>query len=233
MRTVRSMKSTTRTVAATLGTILVAGGLVSCAATSSDPGVSSGPSSTAEATVDLSSLPVSTMAASWVVDMGNPNKVAGLVDYVFVAHVISADGTTYSNVVTMPVEGGGTKTVGTPMSHYTVEVIDNIKGKLKKNEPIPVTKEGGIAMDHKSIYLFEGDQFPQPGSYYIMMASGQTDGSLLNIGGPGTTITLNATTKAEIVSSDTYKAYVKAVQNQIPLNMNRQHFKSKYDDSGA
>jgi len=179
-----------------------------------------------EISANADALPVSTMEASFVVDMNDTNATVGLVDYVFAAKVISQDGVRYLDVTTVRTEDG-VKQVGSPYTQYTVEVIDNIKGKLKKNQPFPVLKEGGLAMDGASVYLFEGDQLPVAGAYYILLGNAQPDGSII-LSGPNTTVTLDAGSKQEIVSSDAYKQYAKAVQNQTPFSRDRS--KSTYEE---
>jgi len=219
------MRSTT-VVGAGLAAALVFAGLVACA---SDPAESAPASvwvSSTDLSADTDALPVSIMEASFVVDMGDKPSVVGLVDYVFAAKVISRDGVIYRDVTTVRTENG-VKQVGEPYTQYTVEVIDNIKGTLKKNQPMPILKEGGVAMDGASVYLFEGDQLPKADSYFIFLGLAQPDGSI-TISGPNTTVTLNATSKHAIVSSDAYKQYAQAMRNEIPFKRDRST--SKYEE---
>ncbi len=59
------------------------------------------------------------------------NEVVGLVDYVFVAKVIHNEGTIYKDVVMIEDKEGIPKELGSP---YTIEVVDNIKGRLLSKE---------------------------------------------------------------------------------------------------
>jgi hypothetical protein len=96
-------------------------------------------------------------------------------------------------------------------------VIDNLKGKLKKNTPLPIFKEGGIAMDQASVYLYEDDELPRTGSYYIFLGFAQPDGSII-VSGPNSNILIDASNQQEIVSSPQYQRYTQAVRNEIPFD---------------
>ncbi|MDR0488886.1 MAG: hypothetical protein LBG99_05740 [Propionibacteriaceae bacterium] len=173
-----------------------------------------------EMEVDVSTLPIDRIRASYVIDVGNKNEVAGLADYVFAGRVISNNKTIYEDVIEMETEEGGTRLVGSPYTEYTIEVVDNIKGKLKKNKPITMLKDGGVSMDLDAVFLYEADELPEPGRYYIFIGFAQSDGALL-ISGPGSNLLLTAKNKQEIVSSDEYKAYKKAVQNEVKFDRER------------
>ena len=182
---------------------------------------------TADLGVDISRLPIDYLHGSFSIDVSDKDANVGVADYVFVARVISDDKTIYKDVVTMEAQAGGTKQVGDPYTQYTVEVIDNIKGKLKKNQPIQILKYGGITMDKQSVVVFEDDEMPQENHYYIFLGLGQPDGSLL-VMGPYSNQLLDVASKQEIVSSSDYTAYKKAVQNEIKYTRNR--FPSIYED---
>ncbi len=222
-----------RKIAMAISLAAILTGTSSCGSPADVPGssVSLGPVGAAE--TDLGPLPISPMDGSFVVDMENPDATVGLVDYVFVAQVLSYDGVKYPDLTTMPRDDGSFEQVGTPYSEYTIEVIDNLKGKLKKNQPLPIVKEGGIALNEKSVYLFEDDQLPQPGAFYIFLGFAQSDSSMLGggsilISGPNSSVPLDANSKSQIVSSREYKDYVKAVKNQILFE--RERAKSQYEE---
>lgn len=176
--------------------------------------------------VDTNKLPVESSAASYVVDIDNKNETVGLVDYLFVAKVLSNDKTIYKDVITMETENGS-KEVGSPYTQYTIEVMDNIKGKLKKNKPFQILKDGGVDHNLEKVILDEGDMLPQENKYYIFLGFAQKDGSLL-ISGPNSNIPLDADNKQQIVSSKEYKEYKKAEKEQEPFKRDRS--KCKFEE---
>lgn len=133
---------------------------------------------------NVSNLPIHQMHASFVYDTDNIREAVGICDYVFVAKVVSCDGTEYRNVITTEDEKGNPKEVGSPYTNYTIQVLENIKGELITDKPIPIVKQGGISEKQDAIYLFENDSLPSENSIYIFLAYAQEDGSLL-IGIPG------------------------------------------------
>jgi hypothetical protein len=183
---------------------------------------------TVEAHVNISELPIQPMRGSFVIDVNNKKETVGLSDYVFVGKVVSNKGTIYKDIVTMEDENGKPKDVGSPYTNYTIEVIDNIKGKLRKNSPFEILKQGGVTQDNKAIYVFENDTLPEEGKYYIFLGYAQKDGSIL-ISGPNSNTLLNASDKQDIVSSAVYKAYKDAFQNQI-TKVQRERYTSKFEE---
>lgn len=107
------------------------------------------------------------MHASFVYDTDNIREAVGICDYVFVAKVVSCDGTEYRNVITTEDEKGNPKEVGSPYTNYTIQVLENIKGELITDKPIPIVKQGGISEKQDAIYLFENDSLPSENSIYI------------------------------------------------------------------
>ena len=89
-----------------------------------------------------------------MVDVTNPAEIVGWGDYVFVARVESELRTEYTN---LRQNEDGTIT-GKPYTVYSITVLENIKGELRKNEPIEFFKHGGVNYDGLSISLLEGDQ---------------------------------------------------------------------------
>lgn len=109
---------------------------------------------------NVSNLPIHQMHASFVYDTDNIREAVGICDYVFVAKVVSCDGTEYRNVITTEDEKGNPKEVGSPYTNYTIQVLENIKGELITDKPIPIVKQGGISEKQDAIYLFENDSLP-------------------------------------------------------------------------
>ncbi|MBJ6361400.1 hypothetical protein ACFOQM_08880 [Paenibacillus sp. GCM10012307] len=95
--------------------------------------------------VDTNNLPIFPIRGSFVYDVNNKNEAVGIVDYVFVGKVVRNGGTIYKNIVTMENENGKPKEVGTPYTKYSIQVIENIKGKLKNS--VDVLKHGGVSQD--------------------------------------------------------------------------------------
>lgn len=76
---------------------------------------------------DNKELPVNYIHGDYVIDMQNPKEVIGLGDYVFVAQVNEELETEYRNVKEV-----GSKKIATPYTIYSITVIDNLKGNIKK-----------------------------------------------------------------------------------------------------
>lgn len=105
-------------------------------------GLANSMQSDAASDVDINSLPIYPMRASFVYNTNDIREAVGICDYVFVGEVISCDGTQYRNIVTMEDDYGNPKEVGSPYTNYTVNVIENIKGELVTEQPILITKQG-------------------------------------------------------------------------------------------
>lgn len=167
--------------------------------------------------VDVSEIPISVIEASWLYDIYNVNKKVGVSDYVFVADVITVGETEYRSVWQNN-EDGEIKTYGDPYTHFTVKVVDNIKGSLITGESIELVKDGGVSMDKSVLVLYEGDKLPEQGKRYIFLATAQNDGSLL-ISGP---------TSNPEYSDELCEQYREAYRNEeVPLE--RPRFSSRYD----
>ena len=74
---------------------------------------------------NVSNLPIHQMHASFVYDTDNIREAVGICDYVFVAKVVSCDGTEYRNVITTEDEKGNPKEVGSPYTNYTIQVLED------------------------------------------------------------------------------------------------------------
>lgn len=111
-------------------------------------------------------------------------------------------------------ENGNVVEIGTPYTHYTVQVVENLKGTLQTEQTIRLVKDGGIEQNQKFLCLHEDDVLPEAGSAYIFRAYTQEDGSLL-VSGPNSNIPLSAKTSNEIVKSQEYQTYEDAVKRQI------------------
>lgn len=164
--------------------------------------------------IDPAKLPVSTIQSSLIYDPDDPREAVGAADYVFAGKVVKVEGTEYRYVVPMEDENGNTVETGVPYTHYTVQVMENLKGALQTDEPIPLVKSGGIEQDQKYLCLYENDVLPEAGNIYMFRAYTQEDGSLL-ISGPASNIPISAKTSSGIVKSQEYQKYEDTVKHPI------------------
>lgn len=185
---------------------------------------------------NVSNLPIHQMHASFVYDTDNIREAVGICDYVFVAKVVSCDGTEYRNVITTEDEKGNPKEVGSPYTNYTIQVLENIKGELITDKPIPIVKQGGISEKQDAIYLFENDSLPSENSIYIFLAYAQEDGSLL-ISGPNSNVMCNdsnmysinsVSEEKSVTEYDEFITYKAANDNEI-IPVDRERYKSIYE----
>ncbi|MCB5388330.1 winged helix-turn-helix domain-containing protein [Blautia glucerasea] len=185
---------------------------------------------------NVSNLPIHQMHASFVYDTDNIREAVGICDYVFVAKVVSCDGTEYRNVITTEDEKGNPKEVGSPYTNYTIQVLENIKGELITDKPIPIVKQGGISEKQDAIYLFENDSLPSENSIYIFLAYAQEDGSLL-ISGPNSNVMCNdsnmysinsVSEEKSVTEYDEFITYKDANDNEI-IPVDRERYKSIYE----
>lgn len=181
--------------------------------------------STSNSTTNLKNeeLPIYYNEARFVVDTSKPEEIIGWSDYVFLAKVNEEVRTEYTGVRKR--ENG--ETTGSPSTIYSITVIDNLKGKIKKNTPVEFKKDGGINMDGKSISLLEGDELLKEGKYYIIMGVANDDGEL-GQGIKNGSILIPAENKSEAVSSKEYKKYKEYVKNEVRYERDRS--KSTYEE---
>lgn len=177
--------------------------------------------------VDVSSLPIYPMRASFVYDTDNMQEAVGICDYVFIGEVVSCDSTEYRNIITMEDESGNPKEVGSPYTNYTINVIENIKGELTTEQSIIITKQGGISQTQDAVYVFEDDELPVANNTYIFLAYAQEDGSLL-VSGPNSNILFDTTATYKTTSNSEYEKYKNAVENEI-VPVDRERFTSTYE----
>lgn len=170
-------------------------------------------------------IPIKRMHGTFVIDPNNVNEVVGNADFIFVAYINKEKETVYKNPVQMETENGS-KEVSTPYTNYSITVIDNIKGNLKKNNEIMIQKHGGLNKEKTEYFVFENDELLSVDKYYIISAYAQPDGSLL-IAGPNSNLKLDYANKSDIMSSSEYKKYKDAVKNEVKTN--RKRFKSIYE----
>lgn len=158
--------------------------------------------------------------ADFSYDVSNPLEDVGFSDYVFIGKVNKVIETTYLGATEDDPNG-------IPNTSYSITVIENLKGKLKKNVNVQFTKWGGVSYDGTRISLLEGDQLLEDGKYYILLASAQEDGTLRQTG-PYSAIKLTTDSKADVMSSEEFKLYKGYVKDEIKFK--RERSKSKYEE---
>lgn len=164
--------------------------------------------------IDTEKLPISTIHASYIYNVHDLREAAGAADYIFAGKVISNDGTEYRYTAPMEDKNGNIVETGVPYTHYTVQVIENIKGTLQEEKPISFVKSGGIEQNQKSVSLYEEDLLPEAEKTYIFLACVQEDGSLL-VSGPNSNTPIPTENSDKIAKSQEYKKYEDAVEHQI------------------
>lgn len=145
----------------------------------------------ANSKVNLSTLPTSVRHSSSVIDREDRGQFVALADYVVVGRVDSYDGVTYTDVQEVET-ADGMRVVGDPYSHYTITVLENLKGDLVLGEPIPIQKSGGVDMSGRAVLVDEGDVFPQVGKVYVFLMLAQPDGETLLVSGMNSNVAIEA-----------------------------------------
>ncbi|WP_066497306.1 hypothetical protein [Abyssisolibacter fermentans] len=157
-------------------------------------------------------------------DVNNPYETVGNGDYVFVALIEEELGNNYPN---LRETHDGLKGGDFPFSEYSITVIDNIKGKLKKNQSIELSVLGGITYDQKSTVTYEGLALPEVGKYYIIVANGDPNLGLVAVNS-NTVIELPYDNKSDIISSKEYKDYMKYYKDEVKIE--RKRFGTEFDE---
>lgn len=97
---------------------------------------------------------VSVVQASWVTDISNPRKLAGVSDVVvFTGKVLNLASTDSSGSL--------------PTTQFTVQTMGAQKGAV--DSQVTVVQEGGLAADGSRV-IFEDDTMLEPGKSYIFAA---------------------------------------------------------------
>ncbi len=164
---------------------------------------------------EMRKLPMYGVSASFVYNIHDPREAVGICDYVFVGKVISYDGVRYRHPTT--------ESAGFPYTDYSVQVEDNIKGKLITNEPIHIVKEGGVTQDGKRIYIYENDEMPETGKKYVFLCYAQSDGSLL-VSGPESNVPVSDDSAVVTRYEDAYKNEI------IPELAEEERYHSVYEE---
>ena len=102
-----------------------------------------------------------------------------------------------------------------------------MKGKIKINTPVELSKIGGISSSSNMVTLLEGDTMLEEDQYYILVAAGNDDGSIVQAAATGA-VKLDVTSEEEIVSSQAYKDYEKYIEAEVEYQ--RPRYKSMYEE---
>jgi len=164
-------------------------------------------------------LPIQYVSGMNVINIKNSMEVVGFGDYVFVARIDEEIKNVHSSAEDLD--------PGIPMTTYSITVIDNLKGKIKKNTPVELSKIGGISSSSNMVTLLEGDTMLEEDKYYILVAAGNHDGSIVQAAATGA-VKLDVTSEEEIVSSQAYKDYEKYIEEEVEYQ--RPRYKSKYEE---
>ena len=166
--------------------------------------------------------------SSYVIDVEDLSAKAGFADYVFVGTVLSNAGTHYKKGTT-PSEKDD-HIFSSPYTDYIVKVVENLKGSLKTDTELKITKSGGLSEKGDCIYISEGDVMPEEGKVYVFFANGNNDGGII-VSGINSNLEIDeALVKEDTISysdSKVYKEAAEAVKNQKPFE--RERFKSVFE----
>lgn len=111
-------------------------------------------------------LKVNSIMVSYAYDTDDLIETIGYVDYIFVAKTVQYIRTSYES------------TDEIPDTIYELKVIENIKGKLRTDSNIEISKGGGLAKNHKSIYVINNNNFLTEGETYVFFACASRSGEL-------------------------------------------------------
>lgn len=167
------------------------------------------------------------MGGSNAIDCNNLKEVVGDADYVFVGNVVEKRETIYKFPVMIEDGNGNEREETSPYTNYVVQVVENIKGNLRKEDTILLQKAGGITKDGSMYIVYEKDEMPIAGNSYIFFAYAQPDGTLL-VSGPASNLALDLTEAAsDDGQENVYQNVIDAFEDQIVSE--RERFISVYE----
>ena len=178
-------------------------------------------------------VPIARISGSYYVDPYDPVAVTSSADYAFVGNVVKHKGYEYED---------GER----PYTNYDIRVIKNLKGELKTDIDIPITKRGGMAVDGSCYEVYEDDFLPKEGDVCIFTAYGTEEGELVVIGANSTLLlempedfvsAINGNTEEYIEKvlekNEEYRTYVDASKNLLPASeveaIPVDHYKCDYE----
>ena len=165
-------------------------------------------------------------------DIYDPVALTSSADYAFVGNVVKNNGCEYED---------GER----PYTNYDIRVIKNLKGELRTDIDIPITKRGGISVDGSCYEVYEDDFLPKEGDVCIFTAYGTEEGELAVIGANSTLLlevpedfisSIESDEKyiEEVLEKDEeYRTYVDASENLLPAReveaIPTEHYKCDYE----
>lgn len=161
-------------------------------------------------TAGQESIPTYRIKASYGINVDDPKALVASADYSFVGIVKRETGTSYQNLIPLEQADGTTKKMGEAYTHYTVQVLANLKNKLVTERSIKVTKQGGIREDHSAYDVLAGDSLLKTDQAYVFNAYAQADGTLL-VSGKNSTVPIKDKPVDAIADSSVVKTYQAAV----------------------
>ena len=177
-------------------------------------------------------LPIERIAGSYYVDIYDPVALTSSADYAFVGNVVKNNGCEYED---------GER----PYTNYDIRVIKNLKGELRTDIDIPITKRGGISVDGSCYEVYEDDFLPKEGDVCIFTAYGTEEGELAVIGANSTLLLEGPEDFISSIESDEkyieevlekdeeYRTYVDASENLLPAReveaIPTEHYKCDYE----
>ena len=183
-------------------------------------------------TSEKKDLPIERIAGSYYVDIYDPVALTSSADYAFVGNVVKNNGCEYED---------GER----PYTNYDIRVIKNLKGELRTDIDIPITKRGGISVDGSCYEVYEDDFLPKEGDVCIFTAYGTEEGELAVIGANSTLLlevpedfisSIESDEKyiEEVLEKDEeYRTYVDASKNLLPAReveaIPTEHYKCDYE----
>ena len=183
-------------------------------------------------TSEKKDLPIERIAGSYYVDIYDPVALTSSADYAFVGNVVKNNGCEYED---------GER----PYTNYDIRVIKNLKGELRTDIDIPITKRGGISVDGSCYEVYEDDLLPKEGDVCIFTAYGTEEGELAVIGANSTLLlevpedfisSIESDEKyiEEVLEKDEeYRTYVDASKNLLPAReveaIPTEHYKCDYE----
>ena len=135
-------------------------------------------------------IEISEVMGCYTIDVHSYEALAGNADYVMIGKVVDELGVDYKWPVMKENEDGTQTELTKPYTKYSVEVIENLKGEFSQEEPIIITKKGGITKDGKFCDLYESDTLSVEGNEYVFYVYAQEDGRNL-VSGPNSSIPLS------------------------------------------
>ncbi len=158
-------------------------------------------------------FPTETFQGTYSINTDDLREVVGDSDYVIVAKVTGYTDTTYS-------------ASGTPLTEYSIQVKENIKGKLDASQEIPLLKEGGLNEANTAFVIYEDDILPQIGKTYIFCLYGQSSGAIRAC---GKNYTLAIENETDYKNEENYINILAAYEDEIISSRTR--YQSQYEVS--